>query len=59
MSRPDISALREYLNPEMKSRSMGIKRPKSKPIRAWTDSEMAAYEERVGRSAQNNVPPTR
>jgi enterobacteria phage integrase len=26
--------------------SAGIKRPKSKPIRAWTDSEMAAYERR-------------
>ena len=26
--------------------SAGIKRPKSKPIRAWTDSEMAAYEGR-------------
>jgi enterobacteria phage integrase len=26
--------------------SAGIKRPKSRPIRAWTDSEMAAYEQR-------------
>jgi integrase len=26
--------------------SAGIKRPKSKPIRAWTDAEMAAYEGR-------------
>src|SRR5205823_10566405 len=26
--------------------SAGIKRPKSKPIRAWTDAEIAAYEQR-------------
>src|SRR5947199_9259528 len=27
--------------------SAGIKRPKSKPIRTWTDAEIAAYEKRL------------
>ena len=37
--------------------SAGIKRPKSRPIRAWTDSEMAAYEQRWPLGT-NSVPPT-